>query len=161
MTPAYAFRPMTATDLPLIRRWLSEPHVREWWGDPDEQFALVRGDLDEPAMDQFIVLADGNTFGYLQCYSLSAWNVGFGPQPEGSRGIDLFIGESNMIDRGHGSAFIRQFVDARLGQGVPRMVTDPDPLNRRAIHAYEKAGFARDRVVNTHEGPALLMVRNP
>jgi aminoglycoside 6'-N-acetyltransferase len=161
MAPAYAFRQMTAADLPLIRRWLAEPHVREWWGDPDEQFALVAGDLDEPAMDQFIVLADGRAFGYLQCYSLTAWNTGLGPQPEGTRGIDQFIGESDMIERGHGSAFIRAFVDEKLRHGLPRMVTDPDPLNLRAVRAYEKAGFAGDHMVDTPDGPSLLMVRNP
>ncbi|WP_038975646.1 GNAT family N-acetyltransferase, partial [Bradyrhizobium japonicum] len=117
MAPAYTFRPMSPADLPLIRRWLGEAHVREWWGDPDEQFALVGGDLDEPAMDQFIVLAGTHPFGYLQCYRLTAWNTGFGPQPEGTRGIDQFIGESDMIARGHGSAFIRQFVDGQLRQG--------------------------------------------
>lgn len=161
MPTAYAFRPMTTADLPLIRRWLAEPHVREWWGDPDEQFGLVGGDLDEPAMDQFIVLAGDKPFGYIQCYSLTAWNTGFGPQPEGTRGIDQFIGDSDMIGRGHGSAFIRQFVDEQFRSGLPRMVTDPDPRNARALRAYEKAGFVRDRVVETPDGPALLMVREP
>ena len=159
MTSAYTLRSMTMTDLPLVRRWLSEAHVREWWGDPDEQFALVSGDLDEPDMDQFIVLADGKPFGYLQCYRLTAWNTGLGPQPEGTRGIDQFIGEGDMIGRGHGSAFIRQFADAQLRQGLPRIVTDPDPLNARAVRAYEKAGFVRDRMVETPDGAALLMVR--
>jgi aminoglycoside 6'-N-acetyltransferase len=41
------------------------------------------------------------------------------------------------------------------------MVTDPDPRNARALRAYEKAGFVRDRVVETPDGPALLMVREP
>ncbi len=152
---------MTVADLPLIRRWLGEAHVREWWGDPDEQFALVSGDLDEPAMDQLIVLAGDEPFGYLQCYCLTAWNTGFGLQPEGTRGIDLFIGDGDMIARGHGSAFIRQFVDERFRHGLPRMVTDPDPLNLRALRAYEKAGFIRERMVETPDGPALLMVREP
>ncbi|MGY8632881.1 GNAT family N-acetyltransferase [Bradyrhizobium sp. 14AA] len=161
MAPSYGFRPMTAADLPLIRRWLGEAHVREWWGDPDEQLALVSGDLIEPAMDQFIVLAADRPFGYLQCYSLTAWNTGLGPQPEGTRGIDQFIGDGDMIARDHGSAFIRQFVDAQLRNGLPRIVTDPDPLNARAVRAYEKAGFVRDRVVETPDGAALLMVREP
>lgn len=161
MVPAYAFRPMAAADLPLIRRWLGEAHVREWWGDPDEQLALVGGDLIEPAMEQFIVLAGHRPFGYLQCYRLTAWNTGFGPQPENTRGIDQFIGESDMIERGHGSAFIRQFVDEGFRQGLPRIVTDPDPRNLRALRAYEKAGFVRDRLVDTPDGPALLMVREP
>ena len=36
-----AFRLMTATDLPMIRRWLAMPHVAQWWGDPQEQLALI------------------------------------------------------------------------------------------------------------------------
>ena len=161
MNVAFTFRPMTAADLPLIRRWLGEAHVRQWWGDPEEQLALVSGDLDEPAMDQFIVLAGSRPFGYLQCYRLTAWNTGFGPQPEGTRGIDQFIGASDMIGRGHGSRFIRQFVDEQFQSGSPRMVTDPDPQNLRAVRAYEKSGFVRDRLVETPDGAALLMVREP
>jgi aminoglycoside 6'-N-acetyltransferase len=156
----FAFHPMSALDLPLIRRWLALPHVREWWGDPSEQYALVSGDLDEPAMEQYIVAAAGAAVGYLQCYDLTEWNTGFGPQPEGTRGIDLFIGEPDMIERGHGSALIRRFVEDRLQSGAPRIVTDPDPANHRAIRAYEKAGFARNRMVDTPDGIALLMVRD-
>jgi aminoglycoside 6'-N-acetyltransferase len=160
MAPEYVFRPMTTADLPLIRQWLARPHVREWWGDPSEQYDLVSGDLNEPAMDQFIVSQGDKEFGYLQCYDLTAWNSGFGEHPRGTRGIDLFIGEPDMIERGHGSAFIRAFVDDRLSHGAPRMVTDPDPANTRAVRAYEKAGFEKTGMVDTPDGPALLMVRN-
>ena len=52
---AYQFRTMSADDLPLLRTWLARPHVREWWGDPREQFELVRDDLDDPTMEQFIL----------------------------------------------------------------------------------------------------------
>ncbi len=44
-------------------------------------------------------------------------------------------------------------------KGARGIVTDPDPANKRAIRAYEKAGFASDRLVDTPEGVALLMVR--
>jgi aminoglycoside 6'-N-acetyltransferase len=158
---AYAFRPMSLTDLPTIQRWLKAPHVSEWWHDPAEQFALVSGDLDHPDMAQFIVSADTREFAYLQCYNISAWDAGFGPQPEGTRGLDQFIGETDMLGRGHGSAFIGAFADKLLASGTPRVVIDPAPGNERAIRAYEKAGFFRDRVVDTPDGPALLMVRDP
>jgi len=157
---AYAFRPMSADDLPTIRRWLGTPHVCEWWHDPAEQFELVSGDLDHPDMAQYIVAADAREFAYLQCYNLSAWNTGFGRQPEGTRGLDQFIGEADMLERGHGSAFIQQFADQLLASGTPRVVIDPDPDNARAIRAYEKAGFRRDRIVDTPDGLALLMVRD-
>jgi len=160
MAPAYTFHPMTPDHLPMIRRWLQAPEVARWWGQPDEQYALVSGDLDHPDMDQFIVAASDLPFGYIQCYALSAWNQGFGPQPEATRGIDQFIGEPDMIGRGHGSGFIRQFADGLLASGIPRIVTDPDPDNARAVRASAKAGFQGDRVVETPDGPALL-VRNP
>jgi len=156
----YEFRPMPAGPSRLLKRWLAMPHVTSWWGDADEQFELVSGDLWHPAMDQFIVAVDGQPFGYLQCYDLTAWNSGFGSQPLGTRGIDQFIGEPDLIDRGHGSAFIRAFADRLLAAGTPRLVTDPDPANTRAVRAYEKAGFHRDRLVGTPDGPALLMVRS-
>jgi aminoglycoside 6'-N-acetyltransferase len=156
----YVFRPMTAADLPLVLRWLQQPHVMQWWGDTHEQFELVSGDLEVEAMDQFIVAVDGRPFGYIQCYDLTDWNSGFGTHPAGTHGIDQFIGEPDMIGRGHGSAFIRAFVEDKLSAGAPRMVTDPDPANARAIRACEKAGFARDRLVDTPDGIALLMVRD-
>ena len=157
---SYEFRPMTADDLPLIRRWLETPHVAQWWHDPAEQFELVSGDLAHPEMAQYIVAADRRPFAYLQCYRLSDWNTGFGPQPDGTRGLDQFIGEHDMLGHGHGSAFIRAFTEQLLSSGTPRIVIDPDPANARAIRSYEKAGFSRDRVVDTPDGPALLMVRN-
>jgi aminoglycoside 6'-N-acetyltransferase len=156
----YEFRPMTADDLPTIKRWLETPHVSEWWHNAAEQFELVSGDLDHPDMAQFIVAAAARPFAYLQCYRLSAWNAGLGPQPASTRGLDQFIGESDMLDRGHGSAFIRVFAERLLANGTPRVVIDPDPTNARAIRAYEKAGFQRDRIVHTPDGPALLMWRD-
>ena len=82
------------------------------------------------------------------------------PQPDGTRGIDLFIGGRGHDRPGHGSALIRAFADSLLAHGTPRVVTDPDPNNARAIRAYEKAGFQRDRLVDTPDGLSLLMVRN-
>jgi aminoglycoside 6'-N-acetyltransferase len=157
----YAFRPMTAADLSSVQRWLAKPHVAQWWGDPGEQFALVREDLNHPAMDQFIVELDRYPFAYLQCYDPTAWsNHGFGDLPIGARGIDQFIGQEDMIDRGHGSALIRAFVDDLLQAGAPKALTDPSPTNTRAIRAYEKAGFRKERPVSTPDGDALLMVRD-
>ena len=152
---------MSADDLPTIKRWLEKPHVREWWHDPAEQFELVSGDLTHPDMAQFMVAADGQEFAYLQCYNLSAWSCGFGAQPNGTRGLDQFIGDAGMVRCGHGAAFVRAFADRLLADGTPRVVTDPDPTNKRAIRAYEKAGFRGNRLIETPNGTALLMIRDP
>ena len=161
MTAArYEFTPMTTADLPLFQLWLETPHVAEWWHDPAEQFELVSGDLGHPDMAQFIVATETKPFAYLQCYNIGAWHTGFGPQPSGTRGLDQFIGEADMLDRGHGPAFIRAFAERLLANGTPRVVIDPDPDNARAIRAYEKAGFHKDRLVDTPDGVALLMFRD-
>src|ERR1700694_4767066 len=120
MAPDYIFHPMSAGDLPLIRRWLATPEVVRWWGQTDEQYALVSGDLDHPDMDQFIVSLDDPPLGSIQSYTLSAWNQGFGAHPPKTRGIDQFIGVSDMIGRGHGSGFIRQFAGRLLDSGNTR-----------------------------------------
>ena len=157
----YEFRPMTADDLPLLKRWLAAPHVVQWWGNTYAQFELVRGDLEVEGMDQYIVTTNDRPFGYLQCYDPMVWpDNGLGAHPAGTRGIDQFIGEPEMLERGHGSAFIRIFIERLLKAGSPRVITDPDPNNHRAIRAYEKAGFRRDRIVDTPDGRALLMVRD-
>ena len=157
----YEFRPMSADDLPLVQRWLETPHVAEWWREAGEQMELVSEDLNEPAMDQYVVAADSRPFAYLQCYVQTRWpENGLGEHPEGTRGIDLFIGEADMVGRGHGSALIRAFVDGLLGAGTPRVLTDPDLENARAIRAYQKAGFRADREVDTPDGRALLMLRD-
>jgi aminoglycoside 6'-N-acetyltransferase len=156
----YVFRAMTTADLPKIRRWLATPHVAQWWGDPDQQFVLVSEDLGHPSMQQFVVEWGDRPFAYIQCYDPAAWpDHGFGALPNGTRGIDQFIGEPEMVDCGHGSAFIRAFVEDLLQSGMPRVLSDPDPGNTRAVKAYEKAGFRRDRRVRTADCGAFLMVR--
>src|SRR5260370_40424401 len=104
--PQYRFRPRSAGDLPLVRNWLDVPHVAEWWHDP-ETFEFVSSDLAHPDMAQFVVTADDRPLGYLQCYKMRDWHAGFGPQPAGTRGVDQFIGEPEMVGCGHGSAFVR------------------------------------------------------
>jgi aminoglycoside 6'-N-acetyltransferase len=155
----YAFRPMTSVDLPLIQRWLTQPHVAEWWHD-SETFEFVSGDLNHRDLAQFLVTLNRRPIGYLQCYQISEWHDGFGPQPAGTRGIDQFIGEPDMVGHGHGSAFVRAFIEGLLKDGVPRVVVDPSPTNTRAIRAYEKAGCRCAGEVDTPDGPALLMVRD-
>jgi len=158
---SYTFHPLSAADLPRVRQWLAAPHVAEWWGDPDEQFELVRGDLNHPSMSQFIVAIDERPFAYLQCYQPSAWpDHGFGPIADGARGIDQFIGEPDLVGQGHGSGFIRAFAENLISTGAARVVTDPSPSNTRAIRAYEKAGFRGHGRVQTPDGPAFLMVRD-
>jgi aminoglycoside 6'-N-acetyltransferase len=155
----YAFRPAARRDLTLLRAWLRTPELVRWWGDPREQAALLEEDLDEPRMVMTIVTFEGRPFAYAQHYPLHAWpQPHFGHLPPGSRAIDTFIGEPDMIGRGHGSAYLRLLAARLEADGAPTVAIDPAAENFRARRAYEKAGFRRQALVETAEGPAILMI---
>jgi aminoglycoside 6'-N-acetyltransferase len=158
---AYAFRPMTAADLDRVSRWLKTPEVARWWGDPDEQLAILEGDLDDDRMSMFIVSYRDRPFAYIQNYDPGGWGLHpFGDLPPGARGIDQFIGEPDMLNRGHGSAFIRAHAEDLFAAGAPVVGTDPDPSNARAVRAYRKAGFeALREALDTESERVLLMLR--
>jgi aminoglycoside 6'-N-acetyltransferase len=158
MSP-YCFRSFVRADLRMVARWLRTPEVVHWWGDPEEQEALVTQDLDEPLMRQWIVEHERRPFAYAQAYPAHAW-----PQPhlahlpEGSAVIDAFIGEPAMLGRGHGSGFLRHLAKRLLAEGAPVVAIDPALDNHRARGAYAHAGFVRQTVVETKNGPAVLML---
>jgi aminoglycoside 6'-N-acetyltransferase len=155
----YRFREFTRADLPMITRWLHTPEVVRWWGDPQEQIVLLTEDLDEPQMRQWIVEHDRHPFAYIQAYGPHAW-----PQPhlnhlpERAEVLDAFIGEPAMLGRGHGSAMLRAFAQRLRAAGAPVVAIDPDPDNHRARRAFARAGFLGEEVVQTGQGPAVLML---
>jgi len=153
----YLFRHATRADLPLLRLWRARPHMVEWWGPPEQDD--MEEALADPHTAAWIVALDGRPFAYAQDYDPHAFpGHHFGHLPPGSRGIDQSIGEPDLLGRGHGSAFVRQHVERLFAAGVPVVGTDPHPDNRRAIRAYEKAGFTvASGPLDTAWGRALLM----
>jgi len=158
--PTYLFRAVTPADLPLLREWLFREHVREWWGDPVRGLARIADHIADPGINPFMVEFNNLPIGYIQSWDPHAEaDHPCRDQPLGTRGIDQFIGESQLMGLGHGTAFIRLFVEGLFSAGAPRVVTDPNPHNSRAIRAYAKAGFKEiDRRI-TISGEAVLMAR--
>jgi aminoglycoside 6'-N-acetyltransferase len=154
----YDFRPVTKADLPMIARWLAEPHVAEWWDDPQTEIAAIREHIDSVSVEPLIVELDGRPIAYLQAYDphLEEGHP-YADQPCGTLGIDLSIGVPDLVGIGHGSAIVRQFAAELFEEGAPRVIIDPHPKNGRAIRAYEKAGFQPIGRRNSEYGEALLM----
>lgn len=158
MSP-YDFRPLAREDLPLVRHWLLQPHVARWWGDVDEEMAAIATIFDDPHVDAFLMLLDGRPVGYFQHYDPHGEaDHPFRGEPQGTLGLDLSIGEAELVGKGHGSAFIRTFAGQAFARGVPRLITDPHPDNAASIRAFEKAGFVRRGVRDVPQfGPAQFM----
>ena len=156
---AYPFRPVTDADVPLLRRWRARPHVVKWWGSPQGE------DPEEVLADQrvamWIVEHEARPFAYAQDYSPHDWGEHpFAYLPHGSRGIDQYIGEPELLGRGHGRAFVAAHCEQLFAVGAPAIGTDPHPDNRRAVRAYEHAGFTIvDGPLDTPSGRAVLMER--
>jgi aminoglycoside 6'-N-acetyltransferase len=154
---AYAFRAVTEADLPLLHAWRSRPHVVRWWGPPDVERA--EESLADPRVAMWIVEHRGRPFAYAQDYDVHGWTTHpFSHLPPGARGVDQYIGEPDMVDCGHGSAFVRAHCDRLFAAGAPAVGTDPHPDNLRARRAYEKAGFVlTGGARETRWGMAVLM----
>ena len=154
-----AFRPVAEADLPLIARWRAAPHVLEWWGEPSVEDE--REKLSDARIAMWIIELDGRPFAFSQDYDVHGWTPHpFSHLPPGSRGIDQFIGDAELLGRGHGTAFVRHHVERLFAAGAPAVGTDPHPDNLRARRAYEKAGFQlTSGPVDTPWGRAVLMER--
>lgn len=145
--------------------------MRRWYDDvsgdtyPDDTIAEYRLAMrgDDPT-DYFVALLDGRPIGEIQSYLVDdhpeyAATLALGGP---AIGIDLFIGEPELIGRGHGPALIRAFLrDVAFPRyGVDLCVIGPSRTNVAAIRAYEKAGFRFLKnylEADTREPPHYLM----
>jgi aminoglycoside 6'-N-acetyltransferase len=143
----------------MLAVWLETPDLREWWGDPAEQLALLREDLDQPLMDQRIGTLDGRPFAYLQSYPCGAWGAPqFAGYPDATRAVDMCIGVPDLIGRGHGAAILRLYARSLIAAGAPAVVIDPDPENLRAVAAYRRAGFCDRGIRPCEDGDPVIVM---
>jgi hypothetical protein len=79
---------------------------------------LLREDLEELCMVMRIVSFEGRPFAYAQDYAVHVWpQPYFARLPPGSRAIDSFIGEPDMIGGGHGSTYLKLLAERLRTEG--------------------------------------------
>jgi RimJ/RimL family protein N-acetyltransferase len=144
------FIPVTPAHYPLLKQWLNEPHMREWWGDPDEELGFIRDMVEgRDTTRPFLIAVDGSPVGYIQYWFIGhhqneTWiadNPWLAELPAEAVGVDLSIGYAERLSKGIGSAALSAFVARLVSDGFQTIIIDPDPANIRAVRAYEKAGF--------------------
>jgi aminoglycoside 6'-N-acetyltransferase len=146
-------------DLVQLVSWRAEPHVRDWW-DPDEpppSLQRVRETyvpLTEPwsRTTACVIELDGRPIGYLQFYRWDAYPDEVEemalPAMDGSFGLDLFIGDPEMVGAGHGTRAVA-LACAHLARdrGAREVLLTTEVTNGRAQRAYEKVGFVKIKEV--------------
>jgi aminoglycoside 6'-N-acetyltransferase len=156
------FAPLREEDLPLIRDWLGREHVRQWWRDPiDEAIEKRRQGIEEGRTDEYLILVDGRPAGMIETYLVAdypGWEAIVGAEA-GLAGVDLLIGEQDLVGRGLGpevlQAFAREVVFARRETNA--CVATVEEPNRRSWRAFEKAGFRHVRDVDEDGIPHRLL----
>jgi aminoglycoside 6'-N-acetyltransferase len=166
------------TDYALFVRWRNAPHVAEWWTTDDDPTPTTPGRVaqqygprteDASWVTPCIISLGDRQIGFIQFHPWDAEAEAAGemgiPVIEGSYGLDIFIGERDVIDRGVGSRVIallaRHLFEARAATAIALLT----PVgNTRAHRAYEKAGFRKVQqtldtdVVNGERRMSWLMV---
>ena len=159
---AITFLPLVRDHLPLLRQWLREPHVAEFWQEPADEVEFrdkYLQKLQDRGVRPYLICLDAQPIGYIQCYEAKKLGGGWWPDaPEGQWGVDQFLGDPSLVGKGLGAAILRQFVAQLFADpAITEIITDPDPENGRAIRMYEKVGFSRMGEIATPSGRALLL----
>jgi len=143
----------------MMRRWLTEPHVRAWRGDPDTELALIDEDIDDGPTDMRIVSLKGHPFAYVQDYPAHHWPMPhYGHFPRRTRAMDTFLGDPDLLGKGHARGYLRQRSLELLAAGYPKVVIDPSPENVRAVNTYRGAGFFGEKVVPCEDGHLVIVM---
>ena len=157
----FKFKPLTEEHFEILFKWLQNPHVREWWDSEDNWADFEKRHLEMlslPLVFPHIVYRNDAPIGYINYWFVED-DPDFLPHyPKDTVGTDQFIGEPELIGKGIGTEFVRQFTDElSLKPNISLVITDPDPNNLKAIRSYEKAGFVKSRILKTAEGEVQVL----
>lgn len=145
---------MIRDDLPMLSRWLEQPHVREWWVDADADPGAVEEKYGphiegtDPT-EMFVICAMGQPVGLMQRYRIAdypewAHTLSMIDDATTAAGIDYLIGEPEAVNRGFGTEAIRAFIPAIYDRWhVSAVLVSVQQANRASWRALERAGFTR------------------
>jgi aminoglycoside 6'-N-acetyltransferase len=135
-------RPVTTTDLTLLRHWDEQPHVIA--SDPNDDWGWeIELQRNPEWREQLIAEIEGRPIGFVQIIDPALEDSNYwGNITTNLRAIDIWIGEATDLGKGYGTkmmelALVRCFADP-LVIGV---LVDPLASNTRAHRFYERFGF--------------------
>jgi aminoglycoside 6'-N-acetyltransferase len=85
----FTFNRLLPAALSLIRAWLVQPHVAQWFGESDEWLEEIAVNLDADWVRHFRADWAGIPTGFVQCYDTTKAPQGvWSTQPPGTLGVD-------------------------------------------------------------------------
>ena len=160
--PAVALRPIQAEDWLLIRRWITRPDIRRWWGSASAAEAEMRIVAETESAIARIVEVDGGPAGYVHAIDAAHWGSDL-PEgmPPGTWDVDIFIAEPEHRGKGVGETALSMLADEVFVTTFAAALSVFVAIaNEPAIRAYERAGFAWTRVwEDPIVGPSWMLLR--
>ncbi len=147
-----SFRPLEEGDLPALMRWLADPEVVAFYGDPPGTVDEARRDYVDPdaggPVHRYVIEWDEPGRGRRDVGEIQWHHPYHDPSTHWSAGVDILVGEADARGRGLGIEAIRVMLAYLFEvRRVHRVLIDPEAGNARAIHVYQRAGFRLDGVV--------------
>ena len=161
MTAPAQLRPATRRDGALIRSWLADPSIQDWWGPLSATEAEVNIALSSAYAICRIIECDGEPVGYCHAVDATLWGDQLPEELQpGTWDLDIFVASERHRGRGIGQTALAALKDEVFSTTLAVAVcVFPSIRNERAVRAYEKAGFRWRRIWNDpHAGPSWFMV---
>ena len=102
--------------------------------------------LRQDPVNRYLVLYDNRPIAYIQSCRMEDFPTEKAMLTDSTNaaGIDTFIGEVDFLHKGVRAVHIRKFLKEIVfpEPGITSCIVDPEPANKIAIRAYEKAGFS-------------------
>ena len=153
-SPAVLLRRATPADAPLLARWDQQPHVIACaTDDPDARVAFAGAVWEEEIAtsgdDSFYLIAEvsddsgGRPIGAMQVIDPHTEPTCYWGEIEPNlRAIDIWIGETDALNKGYGTAMMTRAIDACFADpAVTGIVIDPLNSNPDAHRFYQRLGF--------------------
>lgn len=149
--PQFHFKPVDTSQRGIVHRWLTLPHAAEWfYGDGLNNTINHLDEFLNPLSKDtcishyWLAYEKEIPFAFLITSlvnkphdALTNWCLAKGETIT----LDILIGDTHFLGKGLAHLVIRQFLDSQFPQ-VEEVLIDPEASNKRAIHVYQKAGFA-------------------
>ncbi|TXK80670.1 GNAT family N-acetyltransferase [Paenibacillus sp. N3.4] len=152
-------RLITEEDATLLVKWLSDSKVLEYYGGRDRphDLEMVKKHYFERTQEitQCIIQYNEEDIGYIQFYLITKeekQEYGYEGFAGKIFGMDQFIGEVNLWNKGIGTELIKSMINhLETQERADKIVMDPQAWNKRALRVYEKCGFVKKKYLTKHE----------
>lgn len=149
--PKLRLRALLDQDLPLLKTWLSRPHVAKYYENPDDWLAEISGrDGEYSFIKHFIVESDGRPVGFCQYYDCF-YGQGYedwyeAPKPGELFSIDYLLSEPEYLGKSYGKKIVGLLTELIRGiSGAKGVIEKPEADNRPSqgvleANRYQKQG---------------------